>query len=375
MPTDFLNRPHPGIRSLIPYKPGKSIDELAKEKGLKDIIKLASNENPLGCSPLALKALKAMSSHLIATYPSPINHSLMPKLARKLKIAEEQLFLSNGSDFICSLLLNCFALHSNKHILTHDYAFSTYAIQAKSFNIPVVSVAVDSNWEVQVDKLISTCTNDTALIFLANPNNPTGLLISQDKIKHLLENIPQTTLLVLDEAYYEYVSTVLSCNSILWLAKHHNLIITRTFSKIYGLAGLRLGYAIAHPDIITLLNRLQLPFTVNQAALVAAEAAIEDEGFIQKTLKNNELGKKQLCTGLDKLQLNYLPIFCNFITFNCQEDSIGLYQFLLNEGIILRPLHPYQMNDYMRMTIGTQRQNSRLLQAMSQYYIKVKFEA
>lgn len=368
MSIDFQKLPHMGIRSLVPYKPGKAIEELAREKNISNIIKLASNENPLGCSPLALNAIRAMSPQLIATYPSPLNHPLMSKLAAKLMISPEQLFLSNGSDYIYSMLLNCFVLHTDKHILTHDYAFSTYAIQANTFKIPVRSVEINENWGLDINNLIKACTEDTAIIFLANPNNPSGLLINQGEIKRLLENIPQSTLLVLDEAYYEYAASELSCNSIEWLAEHPNLIITRTFSKIYGLAGLRLGYAITTPEIINILQRVQLPFAVNQVALTAAHAALDDEAFIQLSLQTNKDGMKQMREGLDALRLSYLPSSCNFLTFDCKEDAMPLYNFLLDRGIIVRPLHPYKMNQYIRVTIGTKEQNTRFLNAMASYY-------
>lgn len=367
MPVVFKQLPHEGVRSLVPYKPGKSIEELAKEQGISDIIKLASNENPLGCSPLALSALRNMSSQHIATYPSPINHALMPTLADKLKVGVEQLFVSHGSDHIFGLLLNCFALHNNKHILTHEYAFSTYAIQANTYNIPIVEVPIKANWQVDIEKLIAQCTPETAIIFLANPNNPTGLLISQEEIKHLLENIPPSTLLVLDEAYYEFAQSMMQGNSIDWLSEHPNLIITRTFSKIYGLAGLRIGYAIANPDIVDLLQRVQLPFAVNQLALTAAQAALGDEAFVELSLRTNVTGMEQVRAGFDALGVKYLPSTCNFFCFDCEEDSLELYQYLLNKGIIVRPLHPYKMNQYIRVSIGTREQNSRFLKALEDY--------
>ncbi len=369
MAVNFQQLPHPGIQSLVPYKPGKSIEELAREKGISDhdIIKMASNENPLGCSPLALSALHKMSPHLLATYPSPINHPLIPKLANKLEINTDQLFVSNGSDYIYTILLNCFALHHDKHIITHDYAFSTYAIQANTLNIPVHSIAINPDWHVNVDKLIQACNSKTAIIFLANPNNPTGILINQKEIKRLLENIPETTLLVVDEAYYEYAASQLNCNSIEWLAQHPNLLITRTFSKIYGLAGVRLGYAIAHPSIIELMRRIQLPFTVNQVALTTAHAALDDEQFMQLSLRTNTEGMLQMKEGLNQLNLDYLPSACNFLTFDSKEDGALLYNYLLDRGIIVRPLHPYKMNNYLRVTIGTKEQNSRFLNALSNY--------
>lgn len=369
MTIDFHQLPHPGIRSLIPYKPGKSIEELQQQKGITDIIKLASNENPLGCSPMALNALRTVSPHLAATYPSPINHPLRPKLAKKLQVPLEQLFLSNGSDYIYSMLLYCFALHTNKHILVHDYAFSTYEIQANTLQIPVHSVPINQDWRVNIENLIKACNNHTGLIFIANPNNPTGVLMSQEEIKYLLEHIPETTLLVLDEAYYEYAASQLSCNSLEWLAEHPNLIVTRTFSKIYGMAGLRLGYAVSNSVIIDLLHRVQLPFSVNQIALTAAFAALDDEEFIRLSLQTNLEGMLQMRAGFDALNIQYLPSACNFLTFDAREDGTSLYNYLLDQGIIIRPLHAYNMDHYLRVTIGTKEQNTRFLQALRAYYL------
>lgn len=368
MAVNFQQFPHAGIKSLVPYKPGKAIEELAQEKGITDIIKLASNENPLGCSPLALSALRDMSSHVLATYPSALNHPITEKLAAKLNLERKQIFISNGSDYIYTLLLICFALHQDKEILTHDYAFSTYAIQANTLNIPVHSVPIDTHWQVNVDRLLAACTAKTCIIFLANPNNPTAQLISQNKINYLLKNIPETTLLVLDEAYYEYAAAQQSCLSTQWLSEHANLVITRTFSKIYGLAGVRLGYAMGHPSVIELLQRIQLPFTVNQVALTVANAALDDEEFIRLSLSTNAKGMEKISQGLSTLNLEYLPSACNFLTFDCKEDGISLYNYLLDRGIIVRPLHPYKMDQFIRVTVGTEEQNNRFLHALTTYY-------
>lgn len=372
MPIDFQKMPHAGIQSLVPYKPGKSIAELQQEKGLSDIIKMASNENPLGCSPLALDALHHITSTTIATYPSPLHHPLMLKLSKQLDVNVNQLFLSNGSDYIYGLLINAFTLHNNKHILTHQYAFSTYAIQAHTLQVPVKTIGVDHTWRVDMDALIKACTKHTGIIFLANPNNPTGLLIPQEEIKYLLDNIPIDTLLVMDEAYHEYTTTKEQHNTIEWLSQYPNLLITRTFSKIYGMAGLRLGYAIAHPDIINILWRMQLPFVVNQTALHAAHAALDDHDFIKKSLTLNRRGMEQMSNGLKKLKLKQLPSSANFITFDCQEDGMMLYNYLLDQGIIVRPLHPYSMNNYLRVSIGTSEQNNRFLQVVASYIAKNK---
>ncbi|MFA6301799.1 MAG: histidinol-phosphate transaminase [Legionella sp.] len=368
MTIDFYQLPHEGIRNLVPYKPGKSIAELAREKGITDIIKMASNENPLGCSPLALTALHAMSSHLVATYPSPNNHPLIPKLAAKYQVKTEQIFVSNGTDHLFGELLKCFALHTQRLMLTHDYAFNTYAVQAHSLNIPVLSVAIKPNWHVDIEALIAACTPEVGILFLANPNNPTGQLIPQEEIKYLLENIPITTIVVLDEAYYEFCTFANQINSIDWLEEHPNLVITRTFSKIYGLAGLRLGYAITNPEIVAILQRVQLPFTLNQAALTAAHAALDDDAFIIRSLETNRLGKEQLSSGFNKLGLHYLPSACNFLTFDCKEDGARLYNFMLDKGIIIRPLHAYAMNNYLRVSISTKEHNTRFLEALASYY-------
>lgn len=367
MSIDFKNLPHPGIRSLVPYTPGKSIEELKKEKGLSDIIKMASNENPLGCSPLAQDVIHNLSSILLATYPSPNNHELKSKLAHKLHLNPAQLFLSNGSDSIFGLLIQCFALHLDKHVVTHDFAFSTYAIQANALQVEVVNAAVNDDFSVDVEQLVAACNEHTALVFLANPNNPSGLHLTSDEIKYLLDKLPSKVLLVIDEAYYEYTGHLQNSNSLLWLEQYSNLIITRTFSKIYGLAGLRIGYALANPEIISILQRVQLPFAVNQVALESACAALDDNEFLKRSISLNQAGMKQLKKGFDELNISYLPSACNFLTFKWIEDSLMLYNYLLNHGIIIRPLHPYSMSQYLRVSIGTKEQNQRFLQVLKQY--------
>ncbi len=368
MPCDYDQLPHADIRNLVPYRPGKSSEELASEKGLTDIIKLASNENPLGCSPLVMQALADLTGQKIATYPMSVNHPLRNKLAVKLGVNLEMITLGNGSDSLFCSLLTCFALHNEKHILIHDYAFSSYAIQAKTLGIPVVSTAVKTNFVVDVDAMISACNEKTALIFMANPNNPTGLLVNPEEIKRLLVNIPETTIFVLDEAYFEYSSRLdlgPTIASIDLLKKYPNLVITRTFSKAYGLAGLRLGYAIANPQITALLYRIQLPFVVNIAALTAGFAALDDDTFIQNTVLLNEQGIKQMQHGLTALGLSHFPTAGNFITVNCKIDGLRVYQGLQDYGIIVRPLHPYGLNNYLRVTIGTREQNHRFLDKLS----------
>lgn len=361
MPCDFQLLPHEGIKTLSPYIPGKSIEELAREQGISDIIKLASNENPLGCSPRVKEALSSLTSQKISAYPDPMNHPLLGNIADRLGIDPNMITLGNGSDALFPLILMCFALHRDKEVLVPDYSFIAYRIYAKSLGIPVVSVPIKTNWEVDIDKLIAACHPNTALIFLANPNNPTGTFVKLNSIQKLLDNIPESTILVLDEAYHEYIEAEESKHSIRLLEKYSNLIITRTFSKAYGLAGLRVGYAIAHPDITSILLRATQPFALNQAGLAAALAALGDEAFIADTVQTNDRGLEQLKQGLAKLHVPFIEPYGNFVTINCQQDAKGIYQHLLRHGIIVRPLHPYGMAHFLRVTVGTSEQNKRFL--------------
>lgn len=365
MSCDYYHLPHQGIQSLSPYIPGKPIEELARELGLTDIIKLASNENPLGCSHKAQEALAKLTGIQIATYPSMMNHPLRHKLSEKLGVSESMLTLSNGSDLLFSLILTTFALHTGKQMLTHEHAFISYGIQAQTLGIPFQKIPLKSDWQVDIDTMIEASQNNTAVLFLANPNNPTGIFINPPEVKRLLDNVPVSTIIVLDEAYYEYAYSKGDKTSINLLAQHPNLIITRTFSKAYGLAGLRLGYAIANPNLTELLLRVQPPFAVNEAALEAANAALDDNQFVEHTLALNQKGMQQLQQGFDSLNLSYLPSRCNFFTFDCGQNALPIYEGLLQHGIIVRPLTPYRLTNHLRVTIGNSTQNARFLEKLA----------
>ncbi|WP_028388701.1 histidinol-phosphate transaminase [Legionella fairfieldensis] len=370
MSCNYQQLPHAGIQTLTPYLPGKSIEELANESGISNIIKLASNENPLGCSPLVNEALAKLSDMQITNYPDPANHPLLTKLSQKLGISEQMLTVGNGSDLLFFFLLTAFALHTDKSMVTHEHAFISYHIQAQTLGIPIIVTPLKSDWQVDIEAMINVCNRKPAIIFLANPNNPTGVLIPHPHIKQLLANVPSSTILVLDEAYYEYAFSPDDETSINLLAQHPNLIITRTFSKAYGLAGLRLGYAIAHPELTEILQRVQLPFAVNQAALAAAYAALDDESFIIRSVALNSQGMQQMMRGLKELKLNYIPSSCNFITIDCQTNALPIYQTLLKEGIIVRPLLPYGLMQYLRVSIGTTEQNSRFINKLAACFQK-----
>lgn len=368
MSYDYTQLPHPGIQTLSPYVPGKSIEELAKEKGLTDIIKLASNENPRGCSPSVTQALAALSRHQIATYPVPSAHPLPQALANQLGIHLNMLTLGHGSDALFQLLIICFALHRNTHILTHDHAFQTYQILANVFGVPFMSTPLLKDWRIDIDAMIHACTDQTALIFIANPNNPTGSLITRADIIRLLNHIPETTFLVLDEAYHEYLSPQDDPDALSLLETYPNVVITRTFSKGYGLAGLRLGYAISHPVIHALLQKVVLPFTISQTALAGGLAALKDEAFLKESVALNHRELKRVRNRLIQLGFDCMPSFANFVTFDCKKDGNIVYHALLQQGIIIRPLHAYGLDRYLRVSIGTDAQNTRFLDTLEGIY-------
>ena len=355
--TTQVNITHPGIQSLKPYQPGKPISELKREIGIDNIIKLASNENPLGYSAKARKAIIECLDE-VNYYPDSSGYELKNALANHLSVSSDNIILANGSDCLIPLFIKCFALFQNKHILMPNYSFISYKLHAQILAIPYFETKTH-NWVVDIHDIIARCNKDTALIFLANPNNPTGSCLSGHAIEELLTKIPPTTILVLDEAYYEYAMSSDYPNSVSLLKSYSNLIIMRTFSKAYGLAGLRTGYAIANPDYCDLINRVLPPFSVNSLALSACTAAISDTDFIKQTLDTNHQGMTYLCEQFEHLGISYIPSRGNFLTIFF--DKFNLYDALLQKGIIIRPLVPYDMPNYYRITIGTKEQNEQLI--------------
>lgn len=360
MGCDFLELPHKGIQVLSPYIPGKSIEEVQNEYGIKNIIKMASNENAFGCSPKVIEVLSNSDPLQIARYPAEAHHPLRQQLSDFLQVPPNMLSLANGSDSLFGVLLTGFALLTNKHMITHDYAFSSYAIQGHTLGVEVVTLAM-RDWKIDVDTLIEACNSKTALIFIDNPSNPVGSMLELAEIEKILKHIPKSTLLVLDEAYYEFLPPN-SMPSLPLLKKYRNLIITRTFSKAYGLAGLRLGYAIADPEITEIIQKVHLPFTANILALNSACAALKDQAFIQRTQEHVARERQAMMEILDAHHIHYIQPNSNFITIECGQDgAVNVAQKLQERGIIIRSLHPYGMNSYIRVSIGTTEQNQRFM--------------
>lgn len=351
------------VRAIAPYQPGKPIAELAREMGLQPaaIVKLASNENPLGPSALALAAVQACLPEL-ARYPDGNGFALKTALAAQYGVQLEQVVLGNGSNDILEFAARAFLKPGDSAVFS-QHAFAVYplvvqAVGGRGIEIPAKDFGNDPR------ALLAAIEENTRLLFIANPNNPTGTVILPDALRVFIEQVPRHVLVVLDEAYYEYLAPEVASNSIEWLAHFPNLLITRTFSKAYGLAGLRVGFGLAHASVVGMLNRVRQPFNVSSVAQVAALAALGDTAHLQRSIALNTAGMRQICAGLQRLGLDFIPSFGNFLSFRV-DRAAALYQRLLKRGVIVRPVANYGMPDYLRVSIGLESENEQFLSALA----------
>ncbi|MFT3736719.1 MAG: histidinol-phosphate transaminase [Rhodocyclaceae bacterium] len=351
------------IRAISPYIPGKPIAELAREMGLNeaDIVKLASNENPLGMSPKAKAAMVAALDD-IARYPDGNGFALKTALAKKLGVGIDTLVLGNGSNDVLELIGRAF-LDENSSGVFAQHAFAVYPLAIQSVGGRLIEVPA-RNFGHDLAAMSDAIAADTRIVFVANPNNPTGTFLSGEIIESFLKQVPKDVVVVLDEAYNEYLAPEQRYDAVAWLKQYPNLVITRTFSKIYGLAGLRIGYAVANPEVADLMNRVRAPFNANSLALAAAEAALGDDDFLQKSYETNRDGMAQIIAGLDKLGLQHIPSAGNFLTFKV-GDGAGVNKRLLQQGVIVRPIGGYGMPEWLRVSIGLQAENARFLEALA----------
>jgi histidinol-phosphate aminotransferase len=350
------------IRDIAPYQPGKPIAELARELGLNeaDIVKLASNENPLGVSPKAIVAMQAALPQL-ALYPDGSAFELKETIAKKFGVARENIVVGNGSNDTLELAARTF-LTSNDSAIYSQHAFAVYPLAVKAVGAQGIEVPA-KDFGHDLEAMIAAIRPNTKLMFIANPNNPTGTFIDNAVLHATLKRVPARVLIVLDEAYTEFLPKNLRADTASWTKEMPNLIVSRTFSKAYGLAGLRVGYCIANAGIVDLINRVRQPFNVNQLALVAAEAALNDHAFIEKSFDVNQRGMAQLIAGFAALKLEYIPSFGNFVCVKV-GDAGPIFQHLLRQGVIVRPVASYGMPEYLRISIGTERENARFLDAL-----------
>lgn len=359
---DFLEFAHPGVRTLKPYLPGKPIKELKRELKLQNVIKLASNENPFGASKLALQAIHSSLSDL-ALYPDASGYELKKALSLFYNISSEQITLGNGSNEIFDLVIRSFAT-THHEIIISQYGFIAFKILGQVSSAKIITVP-EIEYKQDLNATLNAINEKTRLIFIANPNNPTGSWHSENELLQFLKNVPNHVLVILDEAYVDFIQEdPFYSKTFNWLLEFPNLIITRTFSKAYGLAGLRIGFGVSNPHLAELMNRVRQPFNVNHLAMVAASAALNDTEHLVKTIQNNKMGMKQWICALQVLGLEYIPSGGNFVTIDLKQEAEPLYQQLLNLGIIVRPLKSYNMPNHLRISIGLPEENERAIHSL-----------
>jgi histidinol-phosphate aminotransferase len=347
------------VRAIAPYQPGKPISELARELGLREesIIKLASNENPLGASPKAIAAMQAALPE-VGRYPDGNGFELKAALSRKYGLAQDRIVLGNGSNDVLEMAARAFLAPGASAVYSQHafavYPLATQATGAEGIEVPAREFGHD------LDAMAAAVRADTRIVFIANPNNPTGTWIAPDAVLAFLRRIPPDVLVVLDEAYNEYLEPALRGAGVRWLEEFPNLVVSRTFSKAYGLAGLRVGYALVRPEVADLMNRVRQPFNVSHIAQVAAVAALADQEFVQKSYALNRDGMQVLTDAFRRFGLPWIPSHANFVSFRV-GDGAGVFQRLLRQGVIVRPIGAYGMPEYLRVSIGTQAENQRFL--------------
>lgn len=354
MPQDFSRKI---IQNIQPYIPGKSIAEVAEQTQRTDIIKLASNENPLGAS-VTWEQLKDVFAD-INLYPHQAASPLVLKLCQHWNITPQEIILGNGSDEIIQLLTQAY-LNAGDNIITSMHTFSVYEATAQIMDAEIRTLPM-RNYTIDLDAMLTVLTDRTKLIFIANPNNPTGTIITHQALVDFLEKMPKNILIILDEAYADYATHPDFPRTVELMKTYTNLVVLRTFSKLYGLAGLRIGYGVAHPSVIAVLQKIRPPFNVNSLALVAGALALENYGHVAQSKALNESGKQFLYDELDRLNLIYLKTEANFVCIFLPILGKEAMHALLQEGIIIRPLESFNMPHAIRVTIGLSEQNLRFI--------------
>lgn len=349
------------IRSIKPYTAGKSLEELEREYGIEDSIKLASNENPLGPSPLAVEAIKSAAENL-HRYPDSNGFYLIERLAKHLNVAPEQIVLGNGSDDIIGLLAGAF-LQPGDEVVLPKPTFLMYEIMAKSVGAIPVEAPL-SLLSLDLERVLEKITAQTRLIFLCNPNNPTGTIFSKNQLERFLSEIAADIIVVVDEAYAEFVRDPDFASGLNYLQSERPVVVLRTFSKAYGLAGLRMGYGVMPAEVADYLNRIRLPFNTSLLAQAGAVAALEDTAFLQKTLEVISTGLEFLYDSLEKMGLEYFQTQANFFLINVKQDADAVFKKMLHQGVIVRSMSSYDFPEYIRINVGLAEENARLINAL-----------
>jgi histidinol-phosphate aminotransferase len=352
---------HEGIEKLIPYPPGKPIEELERELGIFGSIKLASNENPLGPSPLAIQAIQK-SLRSLNRYPDGRGYYLKEKLAGIFGLPENQIIIGNGSNELIELIIRTF-LAPTEEVIQAFPTFLVYEKMVTGAGAKIISIPL-SNFRLDLTAIRAAITPLTKIIFINNPNNPTGSVLSMDEVSGFLRSIPPDVIVVMDEAYTEFVTDEKAAKGLDLLKINPSIIVLRTFSKLYGLAGLRVGYGFSTEKIIDYMNRVRQPFNVNTLAQVGATAALDDTEFVSKTLKTVRDGLIYLFDELKKIGLDYLPTQTNFFLIKVPMGGKKLYDLMLKEGVIVRAMDSYGLKDYIRINVGLPEENERFVEAI-----------
>ena len=369
MVIDFLLRATDGVQGLQPYIPGKPVEALQRELGLERIVKLASNENPLGPSPLGRAAATGECDGL-NWYPDDVGFRLKQKLAGQYGLAFEQVTLGAGSSDVIDMVARSF-LGPGRNAVYAAHSFAMYAIYTQATGAEGRAAAAlppddAMPYGHDLDAMAALIDDDTRVVFIANPNNPTGTWLKADALYSFIESVPPDVVVVLDEAYTEYVTEPAFPDGIEWLADFPNLIVTRTFSKIYGLAALRVGYGLASAELTAVINRVRHPFNVNAPALAAAEAALDDAAFIARSRDNNAAGMRQYLDAFERLGLSSIPSVGNFVCVDVGRSGSEVFDEMLRLGVIVRPVDNYQLPNHLRITIGTPEENTTCIAALEQ---------
>jgi histidinol-phosphate aminotransferase len=357
--ADICGRAPRYVRGIAPYQPGKPISELARELGLREdgIIKLASNENPLGASPKAMAAMQAALAES-GRYPDGNGFELKAALSKKYGVGPDRIVLGNGSNDVLEMAARAFLAPGTSAVYAQHafavYPLATQAVGAEGVEVPARDFGHD------LVAMAAAVRTDTRVVFVANPNNPTGTWLPPEAVLGFLRAVPPDVLVVLDEAYNEYLEPRLRADSARWLDEFPNLVVSRTFSKAYGLAGLRVGYGLARPEVADLMNRVRQPFNVSHIAQVAAVAALADEDFVRRSFELNRDGMQVLTEGFRRLGRAWIPSHANFVSVHV-GDGAGVFQRLLKQGVIVRPVGGYGMPGHLRVTVGTESENRRFL--------------
>jgi histidinol-phosphate aminotransferase len=350
------------VRAIAPYQPGKPTSELAREMGIeeKTIVKLASNENPRGIGPRTRAAIEGALGDL-ARYPDGNGFELKDALSRRYGVPVESIVLGNGSNDVLELVAMAY-LGPGASAVYSQHSFAVYPLATQARGARGISVPA-KNYGHDLQAMATAVAGDTRVVFIANPNNPTGTFAPYNEIAAFLKAVPGC-IVVLDEAYNEYLPPELRVDTAKWVKRHPNLVVTRTFSKAYGLAGLRVGYAMAHPTVADLMNRVRQPFNVNSIALTAAAAALDDMEFVARSYAENRTGMKRIEEGAAALGLEFIPSYGNFITIRVGKAG-EIFKRLLKRGVIVRPVAGYELPEHLRVSIGTPEENERFLTALA----------